>query len=566
MSDDAIKVNHQVFCCSGCKMVYEILNEHELCTYYDLNSKPGRIQNKVKRKDKFLFLNDIEIQKKLIQFSNKTQTHVTFNLPQIHCSSCLWLLENISKVNEGIVTSRVNFTKKEVFIVFDNIKTCLKNVVETLDQIGYEPYLSLNEISSKSQNNIDKSRWYKLGVAGFCFGNIMMISLADYVVNDDIIDPKIDLFFKIVSVLLSIPVLFYAANEFFISAWNGLKNKFLNIDFPVALALVITFLRSLYEIKIGSGKGYLDSMSGIVFFMLIGRWLQSRTYQSISFDRDYKSFFPIALNVLKDGNITPTEISKVKVNDIIQVHTQEIIAVDSILSKGEAQIDYSFVSGESLPVPINIGDIIYAGGKQIGGLLELIVVKEVSQSYLTNLWNNPIFNTKEKVKENTYDLVSKYFTFFVLAVGFLAGLFWLINEQTKLMWNAITTVLIVACPCALLLSNNYTYGNILRILGLNKFYLRSPQVIERISKIDHIVLDKTGTITQSNGSNVRYIGKELNHEIRSSVASLLIQSSHPASRVVADFLKESNLCEVINYKETEGEGIEGWINENHIKE
>jgi Cu+-exporting ATPase len=510
-------------------------------------------------------LDDLEIQRKLIHFSNQHQSHVTFYIPQIHCSSCLWLLENIHKVNDGIVSSRVNFTKKEVFIVFDNSKTSLKNVVESLDNIGYEPYLSLNEISSKSHSKTDKTRWYKIGVAGFCFGNIMMMSLADYVVSADVIDPKIDLFFKILSVLLSLPVLFYSATEFFVSAWYGLKNKYLNIDFPVALALAITFIRSIYEITNGAGNGYLDSMAGIVFFMLIGRWLQSRTYQTISFDRDYKSFFPIALNVVKDRIITPTEISKVKEKDIIQVHSNEIIPVDAILSKGNASIDYSFVSGESLPINVNIGEMIYAGGKQLDGLLELMVVKEVSQSYLTNLWNNPIFNKEETIKENTYDTIGKYFTYGVLALGFLSGLFWLLKGETTLMWNAFTTVLIVACPCALLLSNNYTYGNILRVLGLNKFYLRSPQVIEKLSNINHIVLDKTGTITQTHGSNVRYAGIVLEKNLKTMVASLLKQSSHPASKVVTEFLNETHLFEVSDFKETEGQGIEGWINERHVK-
>ncbi len=201
-------------------------------------------------------------------------------------------------------------------------------------------------------------------------------------------------------------------------------------------------------------------MSGIVFFMLIGRWLQSRTYQTISFDRDYKSFFPIALNVIKDGVVLPTEISKVKINDVVQIHSNEIIPVDSILSKGTAILDYSFVSGESIPVSVKIGEMIYAGGKQLDGLIELVVVKEVSQSYLTNLWNNPVFNKKDEPKSTSYDIIGKYFTYVVLLLGFGAGAFWFLKGENVLMWNSITTVLIVACPCALLLSNNYTYGNI----------------------------------------------------------------------------------------------------------
>ncbi len=565
VNSNNISSGNKVFCCNGCKMVYEILQSKDLCNYYDMNQRPGVVQDKSKQSNKYSFLDNTEIQQKLIHFSNNENSQVTFYLPQIHCSSCLWLLENIHKVNEGIVSSRVNFTKKEVFIVFNHQQTTLRSVVESLDGIGYEPYLSLNEIGKKGGSKTDRTRWYKIGISGFCFANIMMMSLADYFVSENVIDYKIELFFKSISLLLSLPVLFYSATEFFTSAWYGLKNKYLNIDFPVAMALVITFLRSFYEIVNGAGNGYLDSMSGIVFFMLIGRWLQSRTYQTISFDRDYKSFFPIALNVIKEGVIIPTEISKVTANDVIQVYSNEIIPVDAILSKGYARIDYSFVSGESLPIQVEIGELIYAGGKQLDGLLELVVVKEVSQSYLTNLWNNPVFNKKQPLRHSAYDTIGKYFTYAVLAIGFIAGMYWLELGETKLMWNAITTVLIVACPCALLLSQNYTNGNILRIFGLNKFYLRSPEIIERLSQINHIVLDKTGTLTQTKGSNVKYLGKVIDQTTQSDIASLLKQSSHPASKLVSEFLNLHNVSDVNNFKETEGQGIEGWVNEKHIK-
>ncbi len=563
--DRVYHVDEKYFCCNGCKMVFEILNEHQLCDYYELNEKPGLIQNRSKRQDKYAFLEDTTIQKKLIKYSDQHQTQVTFYLPQIHCSSCLWLLEQLASINNGIISSRVNFSKKEVFIVFDQHQTSLRKVVETLDDIGYEPHLSLNEIGSDTISKTDRTRWYKIGVAGFCFANIMMISLADYFSISNAIEPKIAYFFKFVSVILALPVLFYSATEFFVSAWNGLKHRFLNIDLPVALALVITFIRSLYEISIGTGNGYLDSMSGIVFFMLIGRWLQSRTYRTISFDRDFKSFFPIALNVIKDGFIRPVEISKVKEKDIIQVYSNEIIPVDALLSKGEASIDYSFVNGESLPVKVDIGEIIYAGGKQLGGLLELVVVKEVSQSYLTNLWNNPIFNKKANIGKDTYDKIGTYFTYLVLLLGLGAGIYWYFQGELMLMWNAMTTVLIVACPCALLLSKNYTNGNILRIFGLNQFYLRSPEIIEKISKINHIVFDKTGTITQIQGSNVKYSGKLLNPEMRIIIVSLLKQNTHPTSQIIEAFLKEDETIEIKHFKEIQGQGIEGWVNEKHIK-
>ena len=159
-----------------------------------------------------------------------------------------------------------------------------------------------------------------------------------------------------------------------------MQQKSVNIDAPIALAIVITFCRSYYEIITGTGAGYLDSGSGIIFFILIGRWFQNKTYEALSFDRDYQSYFPLGVTVLrneKEVNIPATKLGK---GDIIVVKNEEMVPADALLVNGEAFIDYSFVSGENTPLTKSVGDIIYAGGKQIGASLKLPVVKESSQS------------------------------------------------------------------------------------------------------------------------------------------------------------------------------------------
>ena len=561
----SVTMGDKLFCCQGCKSVYQILNEHNLCTYYDLNAHPGITQNRSIRKDKFAFLDNPEISRKLIQFSNDKQAHVTFYLPQIHCSSCLWLLENIKKIHPGILSSRVNFTQKEVFLAFDPAAIRLREVVELLTRIGYEPHLSLEEVTNAQIRQIDRTRWYKIGLTGFAFANIMMLSFPEYFSGGEPLEPIIKKTLTTIIVLLSVPVITYGASEFFASAWAGLKNKHLNIDAPIALALVITFGRSLFEILTGTGSGYLDSMSGIVFFMLIGRWLQDRTYQTISFDRDFRSFFPIAVNVLKDNDFHSVAVEQVKPNDIIQIHHGELIPADAILSKGNAEIDYSFVTGESLPVTVNKGEIIYAGGKQTAGLIDLLVIKGVSQSYLTNLWNKETINTERTTPYSFIDTLSKYFTYIVLAIGAIAGGYWLWQGQPQLMWNALTTILIVACPCALLLSANFTKGNMLRILSLNKFYLRSANVMEALSRINTIVFDKTGTLTQNNKMKVRYEGKTLSKEIKTQIVSLLVHSNHPLGRAVIQYLDIPATLSPDSFKIIANKGIEGWIEEHYFK-
>ncbi|MFT3682167.1 MAG: heavy metal translocating P-type ATPase metal-binding domain-containing protein [Ferruginibacter sp.] len=569
-----IKLEEKKFCCEGCKMVYEILNQHELCSYYDLNKNPGQAQKIQVRTDKFSFLDDGNIIKKLIQFTDGKQTNVILYLPQMHCSSCLWLLESAGKLNPGIISSRVNFAKKEVFIVFENAATSLRKVVETLASVGYEPYLSLHDIEKGKTKLWDRSRAYKIGIAGFCFSNIMMMSFPEYFSIGGFLEEEIGAALKYFIVFLSLPVLFYCAAEFFIAAWQGLKKRFLNIDAPIALAIAITFGRSLYEIITGTGTGYLDSMSGIVFFMLTGRLLQDKTYRSFSFERDFKSFFPIAVTVVKNGSTIPVAVNEVKVNDVILVYSNELVPVDGILSKGEALIDYSFVSGESAPVQKRVGEIIYAGGRQLSGKIELVVIKEISQSYLTALWNKSVFKQKKESRRSFIHTLSTVFTFIVLTVGLIAGLYWYMHSKPTLMWNALSTVLIVACPCALLLSATFTNGNILRILGKNELYLRHPDVIEDLANTDHIVFDKTGTLTENSKMNVTYKGRLLSGYEEALVCFLMQQSSHPLSMSIANYLKlkwdnnfQDQLPEIktTNFKLVEGRGIEAWAENQHIK-
>ncbi|HEY0608748.1 MAG TPA: heavy metal translocating P-type ATPase metal-binding domain-containing protein, partial [Chitinophaga sp.] len=178
-SNTAIKLDEKTFCCEGCKLVFKLLNGHQLCDYYRLNDKPGIPQRIPLRKDKFAFLEDDKIVQQLIQFRDDTQTHITFYIPNIHCSSCLWLLENLHRLNGGIQRLTVNFARKEAQVVFLHEQLALRGVVELLTTIGYEPYISLQDLQG-NKTKVSRRLIYQLGVAGFCFGNIMLLSFPEY--------------------------------------------------------------------------------------------------------------------------------------------------------------------------------------------------------------------------------------------------------------------------------------------------------------------------------------------------------------------------------------------------
>ena len=550
------------FCCNGCKTVYEILNENELSCYYDFEQAPGKIPEEIQ--GKYDYLDNLKIVENLYDFIDNEISVVTFYIPHIHCSSCIWVLENLDRLNRAIHSGIVNFPKKEIRITFNNTKVSLRQVVELLSSIGYEPYISLEDATISKQKN-NRSLIYKLGVAGFAFGNIMLLSFPEYFQTNEFWLERYKPLFRILIFIMSLPVVFYSATEYFISAYKGLKHKILNIDVPIALGISVLFFRSGIEIIFNLGQGYFDSLAGFVFFLLLGKIFQQQTYSFLSFERDYKSYFPIAVTkVEKDHKETNISIYDIKERDRLLIRNEELIPVDGILINGNAQIDYSFVTGESLPVSKKSGDKLFAGGKQLTGAIEMEVLQTVSQSYLTQLWSNDVFAKKQSFTIKTLtDSISKKFTIIVLIIAFLAGVFWYFKDPSMIA-NVVTAVLIVACPCALALSAPFALGNMLRIFGKQKLYLKNANVIEDLSKIDTIIFDKTGTIT-ANKTKITYAGDLLSSLEKQLIRNVLRESNHPLSRMLYDYLEYSTKIDVINFQELFGKGVQGKVDGIDVK-
>jgi len=357
-----------------------------MCTYYSISDAPG-INKKDENKRNYDFLDDPDIKTKFVDISDDRISKAIFSIPQMHCSSCIWILENLNRLDNDILSSQVNFLQKSLSVTYNN-KTSLKKIVTLLDSIGYEPLLNLEEKRDSKNSSELRKLYYKIGIAGFCFGNIMMLSFPEYLSISPQDSAGLDTLFNYLNILLSIPVFFYSGSEYLISAYKSLKNKIVNIDVPIALGIIVLFLRSLVEIIFFSNAGYLDSMTGLVFFLLLGKLFQTKTYDALNFERNYKSYFPLGITIRKNNSETTIPVEKIEVGDRLIIRNGELIPVDSVLIKGNGTIDYSFVTGEALPVKKEQGEIIYAGGKQTGGAIEIESIKEISQSYLTRLWNN----------------------------------------------------------------------------------------------------------------------------------------------------------------------------------
>lgn len=558
--------NDKEFCCDGCAMVYQILNKNELNRYYELMPTPGiKIENQ-SFGDKYAFLDNEDFKKKYIDFSDGGIEKVTLFIPSIHCSSCIWLLEKLNHLHGGIMYSGVHFVRKEVSITYKTSQISFRQLVELLHSIHYIPELTYKRSEKDDNQAINRQYLMKIGVAGFAFGNIMLLSFPDYLPGGESVDRFLADAFGYLSFLLALPVLLYCSAGFFSSAFKNLRKGIINIDLPISLGIIALFAESTYEIFSHSGTGYMDSLAGLLFFMLIGRWYQSKSYQSLSFERDYKSYFPVAVTRINpDETEEYIALGEIKEGDILLIRNQELIPADANILAGEGNIDYSFVTGESVPVIKQKDDFVYAGGRQNGSGIKIKIVKEVAQSYLTRLWNEDKIGGKNaEDMQQAVNNVSHYFTIVILAIALLAGVYWSFASIGKAAY-VFSTILIIACPCALALSVPFTLGSTMRVFGRNGLYLKNTHVIEKLAKINSVVFDKTGTLTHSQSMKVEWLGRELNESEKQIIRTLARQSTHPASVALWKSLPESkDIAEIKNLIELPSLGISAEITGHRV--
>ena len=463
--------NEKSFCCNGCMVVYQLLDENGMGAFYKLEDRSG-VRPKNVQEHKYDFLEVEEIRSKFIDFEDENYIKITLFLPEIHCSSCIYLLENLPRILPAVTSCQVAFIQREALITFRKNELKLSELAVFLNKIGYAPNFGNRKEQNKKSNKIFL---YKLGLAGFAFGSIMLWSFPEYLGMGDV-DETFRNLTSYLSFFISIPVLVFSASDYFISAYKAIRSKALNLDVPITIGIIALYLQSVYAIFTNQGSGYMDSFAGFIFFLLIGKWFQSRTYESLSFERDYTSYFPVAITRISEGKEEIVEIEKIKAGETILIRNEEVIPCDSVLESEKAKIDYSFVTGESTPIYKVKGDFIYAGGKLLGQKVRLKAEKSSNRSLLTQLWNDIKLEKFKPTRYKFQDIIAKYFIGVVFVVAALSAIAWLFIDPSRIT-EIVVAVLIVACPCALALSSPFTYGNIMKLMGRKGLYLKNTMII-----------------------------------------------------------------------------------------
>ena len=570
--DESLASGKKFFCCLGCQTVFSLLHENGLEQFYELNTAPGTRIRAASGAAKWAFLNDPAVQEKLYDFTDKARAKVTLHLPAIHCVACVWLLENLFKLHPGVGVSQVNFSRREAAITFAPDKIKFSELAALLASIGYEPQFTFGEMDKAKPSLWQKKSWLQIGLAGFAFGNIMIMSLPFYMGLDSFNGPWFKTFAGWLALALALPVVTFSAADFWRAAGASLRQRMLTMEVPIVLGLVAIYGASAFDVLTHRGPGYCDSLCGLIFFLLCGRLFQKKTYDRLTFDRDYKGFFPLSVVRKTAGGEASVAISQLSTGDHLILRNGELVPADAKLVNGDACMDYSFVTGESEPVKCVAGERLYAGGRQVGGAIEIETVKPVAQSYLAALWNNEAFR---KISDHDLDsLTNRYsrrFTKLVIGVAAAAAIFWAFKNPA-ISLKAFTSVLIVACPCALALAAPLTHGTAQRVLARLNIFLKNALIVERMAEVDTIVLDKTGTLTTAAAGGVtfknaesesRKAGTALSAEETKWIASLARLSTHPNSVRIAGALGVAALP-VHGFQETPGCGVAGEVGGHKI--
>ena len=556
------RLEEKVFCCQGCKTVYQIILENDLDTFYSIVPNAGNIPTE--GKDLYAILDIPEFNSEFVSFKKGKSTHATFSIPSIHCSACIWILEQLNHFESGIQQSIVNFSGKSIQFIFNSEITSLRSIAELLSSLGYPPDISLGHKNQKKETK--NHLVLQLGIAGFAFGNCMFLSLSTYFESQEFWILQFRPWFDLLSFIMSIPVLLYSAKDYFLSALKGFKARVFTLNIPIALGISVLFLKSTYVVFFTTGLGYFDSLTGLIFFLLIGKFMQQKVYSTFSYDRDYTSFFPMGIHkVLRDNSQSIIPIKDLKIGDEIAIRFGELIPVDCILTSEEAQIDYSFVTGESKAVIEKKGALLFAGGKVLKQNGTANVKKTVDESALVQLWKQSAFQKKNHEKHYSItDKFSRYFTPFILAFAGIISFCWVFIAPERIV-DVLTSILIVACPCALALSAPFILGNMLRYLDKLSFYPRSTEVLEKITKITHIVFDKTGTLTDPNKYKISFVGSDLNRQEKKAIKSICYQSNHPLSTALFSYLAKSDYTTSLKCIHHVGAGLEALFEGDKIK-
>ncbi|WP_428026559.1 heavy metal translocating P-type ATPase [Arcobacter sp.] len=551
--DESVMIKEETlnFCCKGCQGVFHLLQDQNLDSFYDkLGNKT--IQPPLVASSDLNKFDTQSFEKIYITLNPEGYKQVDLIIEGIHCAACIWLNEKVLFNTDGIIDATINFTNNKAKIVWDSDKIALSQIIEKIRSIGYNAYAYNSKIADEKASRAKRDYFIRMMVAVFATMNIMMLSVAKYTGFFTGITPEVKHLIHIGEFILSTPVLFYSGWIFYKGAYYGLKNRILNMDFLVSSGASFTYIYSLFILFGAKGESYFDSVSMIITFVLVGKYLEVLGKKSAIDTLDtIKSQIPLETTIIKDGKKVEVAVEDIKIGDIVELKTGDKACVDGIIISGESSFDESSISGESIPIYKKADDIIFSGTLNQDSLVQYRVTKTFKDSTLNSIVTllEDSLASKPKIEHKANE-ISKGFSVGILSLSVLTFFVWYyfgidlgfdydgVNHFEKSFIVAIS-VIVIACPCALALAT--PIASLIGISELAKkgLLFKEAKFIEELARATKLVVDKTGTITNGKLSVIKVRIMDENIHKLNLLYSLLDSSSHPISLSVKEYLAKN---------------------------
>jgi Cu2+-exporting ATPase len=544
------------FCCNGCRVAYEVIHEHGLDGYYDIKARIEAPEQAAQRSGKsFAEFDDPAFHELYCRALPSGLATVELYLEGVHCAACVWLVEKLTVVVDGVAEVRLDLGRSLATVTWNPETTPLSDVARFLDSIGYAPHPFRGVEARDMARREERALLIRIAVAGAIAGNVMLIAFALYGGHFHGITDEFRSFFRWINLALAVPAVTWCATVFYRGAWGALKTRSLHMDLPIAIGILAGFIQGAINTVRGAGEIYFDSVTALIFFLLVGRFLQRRQQLKAASSTELLfSLAPATARLVDSEGVREVPLEALTPGTIVEVRAGDSIPADGVVANGSSTLDRSLLTGESLPEPVAVGNPVHAGTVNLGSRL-LVEVRATGE-------DTRVGRLMRLVEEGAMrrapvvllaDRISGWFVAIVLALAAITVGVWLKLDPEHAVEHAVA-LLIVSCPCALGLATPLAVSAAIGRAARRKILIKGGDALENLAQPGHMILDKTGTLTEGRLAVVRWWGNE---EVRPAVAAIERHSAHPVARALSGVAPEEGQPELREVQEVSGAGISG---------
>ncbi|MBM0108171.1 cadmium-translocating P-type ATPase [Steroidobacter sp. S1-65] len=555
-------------CCHGCRAAAEWIEQLGLGDYYRLRTQ-GALKPAEDLQHHHAAWERFEVAQHVTRDLGDGRRETMLLIDGIRCAACVWLIERALCAAPGVTSVQVNAAAQRARVVWQEPTANLPQILHTLSRTGYRALpldaQSLDDLRRRESRDALK----RLLVAGFGMMQAMMYAAVLYLGGVDALEPATHELFRWLGFLVATPVVLYSAKPFFRGAVRSLRAHQLGMDVPVSLAIGLIYCASLVEALRGGAEVYFDSVSMFVFLLLAGRYLEMRARHRAGDLTDALARITprFAQRQLADGKLERIGIHELRVGDRVHVSEGGIVPADGVLTNDSCRVDEALLSGESVPVSKQRGDLLIAGSVLVDGTAQLDLKRVGADTELAGIATLVGRAQAERPKlAQAGERAAARFVARVLSLTTLTIVGWSFVDPSR-AFSAALAVLVVSCPCAFALAVPAAITRALSVLARRGVLVVKPDAVEALAGASHVVFDKTGTLTEpqlalANIETFDGVPRETALRLAASLARL---SVHPAARAIAAAYDDTRFETVADMRSQAGLGISGTVGGRELR-